>query len=99
MPHSSAPAPSGSRRRFRSEGAGQPGHPWTRANTAAFLHLERERRAIAERLSLPYRCRGDRYRDPLLVTKLIRFEYEHLAGRVGREGRRSIVAQRGPCRR
>ncbi|MEK6271565.1 MAG: hypothetical protein AABM42_02835 [Actinomycetota bacterium] len=65
------------------QGAGQPGDPWTRANTAAFLHLERERRAIAARLSRRYRRRGDRYRDLLLVTALIRLEYEHLAGRVG----------------
>ena len=65
------------------EGASQAGDPWTRANTAAFLILERERRAIAARLSRPYRRPGDRYRDLVLVTKLIRLEYEHLAGRVG----------------
>ena len=65
------------------DGAGQAGDPWTRANTAAFLILEREHRAIAARLCRPYRRRGDRYRDLVLVTKLIRVEYEHLAGRVG----------------
>jgi hypothetical protein len=66
------------------EGAGQAVDPWTRANTAAFLILEREHRAIAVRLSRPYWRRGDRYRDLILVTELIRLEYEHLAGRVGR---------------
>ena len=65
------------------EGAGQAVDPWTRANTAAFLTLEREHRAIAVRLSRPYWRRGDRYRDLILVTELIRLEYEHLAGRVG----------------
>jgi hypothetical protein len=65
------------------EGAGQAGNHWTRANTAAFLILERERRATAARLCRPYRGRGDRYRDLILVTALIRLEYEHLAGRVG----------------
>lgn len=59
------------------------GDPLTRANTAAFLILERERRAMASRLCRPYRYHGDRYRDLILVTKLIRLEYEHLAGRVG----------------
>jgi hypothetical protein len=66
------------------EVAGQAVDPWTRANTAAFLILEREHRAIAVRLSRPYWRRGDRYRDLILVTELIRLEYEHLAGRVGR---------------
>ena len=66
------------------EGAGHAVDPWTRANTAAFLMLEREHRAIAVRLSRPYWRRGDRYRDLILVTELIRLEYEHLAGRVGR---------------
>ena len=61
----------------------QAGDPLTRANTAAFLILERERRAVAARLCRPYRYHGDRYRDLILVTKLIRLEYEHLAGRVG----------------
>jgi len=65
------------------EGAGQAVDPWTRANTAAFLILEREHRAIAVRLSRPYWRRRDRYRDLILVTELIRLEYEHLAGRVG----------------
>ena len=83
MPHSSAPAPSGSRRRFRRRGPASraiPGPVRTRLRSCI---LERERRAIAERLSRPYRRRGDRYRDLLLVTNLIRLEYEHLAGRVG----------------
>ena len=66
------------------EGAGQAVDPWTRANMAAFLMLEREHRAVAVRLSRPYWRRGDRYRDLILVTELIRLEYEHLAGRVGR---------------
>ena len=59
------------------------GDPWTRANTAAFLILERERRVVAARLSRPYRRRADRYRDLILVTKLIQVQYEHLAGRIG----------------
>jgi hypothetical protein len=57
--------------------------PWVRANTAAFLALERERRAIATRLCRRHRRPADRYRDLVLVTKLLRLEYEHLAGRVG----------------
>ncbi len=61
----------------------QAGDPLMRANTAAFLILERERRAVAARLCRHYRYHGDRYRDLILVTKLIRLEYEHLAGRVG----------------
>jgi hypothetical protein len=65
------------------QGAGQASDPWTRANTTAFLILERERRAIAARLCSSYRHSGDRYRDLILVTKLLRLEYEHLAGRVG----------------
>jgi len=64
------------------EAASQAGDPWTRANTAAFLLLERERRAIAGRLTRSYRRPRHRYRDLVLVTKLIRLEYEHLAGRV-----------------
>ena len=66
-----------------SAGAQHGGDPWIRANTAAFLVLEGERRAIATRLSRRYRRPGDRYRDLVLVTKLLRLEYEHLAGRVG----------------
>ena len=65
------------------QAAGRAGDPWTRANTAAFLILERERRAIATRLCSSYRRPGDRYRDLILVTRLIHLEYEHLAGRVG----------------
>lgn len=65
------------------EGTGQASDPWARANTTAFLVLERERRAIAARLCRSYRRSGDRYRDLILVTKLLRLEYEHLAGRVG----------------
>ena len=53
----------------------------TRSNTAAFLVLERERRVVAARLSGHYWRRRDRYRDLILVTKLIHEEYEHLAGR------------------
>ena len=64
--------------------------PWIRANTSAFLVLERERRAIATRLSRRYRRPADRYRDLVLVTKLLRLEYEHLAGRVG--GRNGAAA-------
>jgi hypothetical protein len=64
------------------EAASQVGDPWTRANTAAFLLLESERRAIASRLTRSYRRPRHRYRDLVLVTKLIRLEYEHLAGRV-----------------
>ncbi len=65
------------------QGASQATDPWTRANTAAFLILESERRAIATRLCRRYRRPRDRYRDLVLVTKLLRLEYEHLAGRVG----------------
>jgi hypothetical protein len=64
--------------------------PWMRANTSAFLVLERERRTIATRLSRRYRRPADRYRDLVLVTKLLRLEYEHLAGRVG--GRNGAAA-------
>ncbi len=63
------------------EGTHSDSDPRVRANTAAFLVLEGERRAVATRLSRPYRRRRDRYRDLILVTKLIRLEYEHLAGR------------------
>jgi hypothetical protein len=63
------------------DGADSAGDPWTRSNTAAFLVLERERRVVAARLSRHYRRRRDRYRDLILVTKLIHVEYEHLAGR------------------
>ncbi|MEK6327125.1 MAG: hypothetical protein AABM66_06330 [Actinomycetota bacterium] len=63
------------------EGTHSDSDPRVRANTAAFLVLEDERRAVATRLSRPYRRRRDRYRDLILVTRLIRLEYEHLAGR------------------
>ena len=63
------------------EGTHSDSDPRVRANTAAFLLLEGERRAVATRLSRLYRRRRDRYRDLILVTKLIRLEYEHLAGR------------------
>ena len=63
------------------DGAHSASDPWTRSNTAAFLVLERERRVVAARLSRHYRRRRDRYRDLILVTKLIHVEYEHLAGR------------------
>ncbi len=59
--------------------------PWIRANSAAFLILERERRAAAARLGRHYWRRGDRYRDLALVTRLTHLEYEHLAGRVSRK--------------
>jgi hypothetical protein len=65
----------------------RPRDPYIRANTAAFLVLERERRTIAARLSRRFRRRGDRYRDLILVTKLIHVEYEHLAGRAGGRAR------------
>jgi hypothetical protein len=64
------------------DGARWASDPSTRWNTAAFLVLERQRRVVAERLSQRYRRRGDRYRDLILVTRLIHLEYEHLAGRV-----------------
>jgi hypothetical protein len=60
--------------------------PWIRANSAAFLIVEAERRAVAARLCGTYRRRRDRYRDLALVTRLIHLEYEHLAGRVSRRG-------------
>ena len=63
------------------DGADSASDPRTRSNTAAFLVLERERRVVAARLSRHYRRRRDRYRDLILVTKLIHVEYEHLAGR------------------
>src|SRR5688500_11276816 len=59
------------------------GDPKTRWNTAAFLVLDRKRRVGAERLSRRYRRRGDRFRDLILVTRLIHEEHDHLAGRVG----------------
>jgi hypothetical protein len=65
------------------DGVRSPGDPRISANAAAFLVLERERLAVAARLSHPYRRRGDRYRDLILVTELIRVEYEHLARRGG----------------
>jgi hypothetical protein len=65
------------------DGIRSPGDPRISANAAAFLVLERERMAVAARLSHPYRRRGDRYRDLILVTELIRVEYEHLARRGG----------------
>jgi hypothetical protein len=71
--------PNAPRRRVRD--------PYIRDNTAAFLVLERERRTIAARLSRRFRRRGDRYRDLILVTKLIHVEYEHLAGRAGGRAR------------
>jgi hypothetical protein len=57
---------------------------WIRANSAAFMIIEGERRAATARLDRPYWRRGDRYRDLALVTKLTHLEYEHLAGRVSR---------------
>jgi hypothetical protein len=57
---------------------------WIRANSAAFMVIEGERRAATARLGRPYWRRGDRYRDLALVTKLTHLEYEHLAGRVSR---------------
>ncbi|HXF00445.1 MAG TPA: hypothetical protein VN458_08880 [Solirubrobacterales bacterium] len=59
------------------------GDPRMSANAAAFLTLERERLDVATRLSRPYRRRGDRYRDLVLITELIRMEYEHVSGRAG----------------
>jgi hypothetical protein len=59
--------------------------PRTRANSAAFLILDAERRALGARLCRPYWRRRDRYRDLILITRLIRLESEHLAGRVGLE--------------
>jgi hypothetical protein len=59
--------------------------PRTRANSAAFLILDAERRALGARLCRPYWRRHDRYRDLILITRLIRLESEHLAGRVGLE--------------
>jgi hypothetical protein len=67
------------------EGALGAGDPWTRANRAAFLILEGERRALAPRLHRAERHRRDRYRDLILMTKLARLEYEHLVGRLGRD--------------
>jgi hypothetical protein len=58
--------------------------PWIRANSAAFLIVEAERRTVAARLCGTYWRRRDRYRDLALVTRLIHLEYEHLAGRVSR---------------
>jgi hypothetical protein len=59
--------------------------PRTRANSAAFLILDGERRALGARLCRPYWRRRDRYRDLILITRVIRLESEHLAGRVGLE--------------
>ncbi|MEK6252722.1 MAG: hypothetical protein AABM43_12490 [Actinomycetota bacterium] len=70
--------------RIPEEGTGGPGDSWTtRANRAAFLVLERERRVLAARLHRAHRHRSDRYRDLILITKLIRLEHEHLIGQVG----------------
>jgi hypothetical protein len=56
---------------------------WVRANRAAFLILEDERRAVAARLQRSDR-RSERYRDLILITKLSRLEHAHLVGRIGR---------------
>jgi hypothetical protein len=58
--------------------------PGPDANRAAFLDLERERRVFAARLRRTRRRRSAHYRDLVLITKLIRLEYEHLVGRIGR---------------
>ena len=65
------------------EAAREARDPRTRANSAAFLMLDGERRAIGARLCRPYWRRRDRYRDLILITRLIDLESEHLAGRVG----------------
>jgi hypothetical protein len=59
-------------------------YSWIRANSAAFLILEGERRGVAARLCRPYRRRRDHYRDLVLIGRLIQLEYAHLAGRVSR---------------
>jgi hypothetical protein len=74
--------------RIPEEGTGEPGDsPTTRANRAAFLALERERRVLAARLHRAHRHRSDRYRDLILITNLIHLEYEYLVGRVGPRAR------------
>ena len=65
------------------EAAREARDPRTRANSAAFLMLDGERRAVGARLCRPYWRRRDRYRDLILITRLIHLESEHLAGRVG----------------
>jgi hypothetical protein len=60
-----------------------PRDPRTRANSAAFLMLDGERRALGARLCRPYWRPRDRYRDLILITRLIRLESEFLAGRIG----------------
>ena len=70
--------------RIPGERVSEADDPWIRANSAAFLVVEAERRAVAARLGGTYWRRRDRYRDLALVTRLIHLEYEHLAGRVSR---------------
>jgi hypothetical protein len=59
--------------------------PRARANRAAFLSLEDERRAVAVRLEGSDRRRGERYRDLVLITALSRLEHDHLVGGIGEE--------------
>lgn len=47
----------------------------------AFLVIENQRRKLAERVHRGEGHRADRYRDLVLVTKLVALEYEHLSGR------------------
>jgi hypothetical protein len=67
------------------EGARGARDPRSRANSAAFLMLDGERRALGARLCRPYWRRRDRYRDLILITRFIRLESEHLAGLIGLE--------------
>jgi hypothetical protein len=79
------------------EVAREAGDPWISTNSAAFLTLEGERRALAARLCRPYRRRCNRYRDLILITKLTRLEYEHLAGRVSRRAGPASLPDRSPA--
>jgi hypothetical protein len=82
--------------RIPEEGTGEPGDSWsTRANRDAFLVIEHQRRALGARLHGADRHRGDRYRDLILITMLVRIEYGLLAGRVGR-GDRLPPLPKGP---
>src|SRR5919197_2897855 len=63
-------------RQPRSRDEGDP----SRANRTAFLGLESEREAVAARLGHRQWRPSARYRDLVLITRLVRLEYDHLVG-------------------
>jgi hypothetical protein len=82
-----------------AQGARVAGDSSSRANRAAFLILEDERRAIGARLERPFdqRRRSERYRDLILIAKLSHLEHEHLVGRIGRGARLSSLPDGPPA--